>query len=146
MKRAYLIFILIVFLFFSCIGEKKEVKIRYSNGEPQEVEYFHYEGNEKIVSKRVYYYPSGIKESEIELKDGKKHGKVKYYYNNGEKKLVEHYKNGKLNGRSIKYYRSGKYSYEASWKDDLPHGKWIYYDQNGKKTSEQEFKNGKLIK
>ena len=144
-KIFYILLIGSLLSVYACNNRDKEVSIVYPNGEPQKVEHVHYKGNQRIVDKVIYYYKDGVKESEYEYKNGKKHGKAVYYYPNGQKKTVEHYKNGKLNGRYIKYYRSGKYSYEASYKDNVPHGTWIYYDENGNKTSEQHFENGELI-
>lgn len=144
MKQSILLIISAV-LVMSCNQDQKEATILYPNGNPQKVEHYHYEGDIKKVDKVVYYYLNGNKESEIEYKEGIKHGEAVYYYNNEQKKLVENYKNGKLDGRSVKYYRDGKYSYEASFKNDIPHGTWVYYNEEGVKTSEQHFENGKLI-
>ncbi|MGC9331378.1 MAG: hypothetical protein ACP5DZ_05805, partial [Bacteroidales bacterium] len=86
----YLTVACIVILFSSCGNKNKEVTITYPNGQPQKLEYFHYEGNNRKVDRVVYYYKEGNIESEIEMTDGKKDGKVIYYYENGQEHLVEH--------------------------------------------------------
>jgi antitoxin component YwqK of YwqJK toxin-antitoxin module len=133
-------------LFLGCSKNKKEIVITYDDGNPQKIEYCHYQGNKRVVERVVYYYDNGKKESEFELLDGKKSGKQVFYFINGGEKLVERYENGKLNGKSVQYYVSGEISYEASWKNNLPHGEWIYYNDNGEVKSKQTFENGKLIK
>jgi antitoxin component YwqK of YwqJK toxin-antitoxin module len=146
MNKTYIIGLLFLLLFFSCNNIRKEVVITYANGEPQKIEHCHYQGNHRIVSKVIYYYPNGMVESEYELKDGKKHGKQIFYYKNGEKQLEEDYVNGKLNGRSTQFFITGKPSYVGSFKDDIPHGKWEYYDENGNLYLTQNFENGTLVK
>ena len=147
MKNNYFVFIILsLFIFIACNNNvRKEVTITYGHGEPQKIEYVHYQGNNRIVNKVEYYYPNGNLESEYELKDGKKHGKQIFYYKHGKVQMEESYENGKLNGKSTQYYVTGDPSYEASYKDDLPHGEWKYYDDNGELYLTQTFENGTLI-
>ncbi len=147
MYKKILTVIILFTLMFSCKNEKleEEVSGRYPNGVPMKVEYYKWQGNNKIVVKEVRYYQNGEKEIEGEYKNNKKDGKWTYWYTNGKKWSEGYFKNGLSNGHFTIWYKSGKRNYEAEYKDGKPHGKWIFYDYDNRPYKEVIFDMGKKI-
>jgi len=52
-------------------------------------------------------------------------GKYVKYYEDGQKKLEEHYKNGKLEGISTGWFDNGQKHWEGSYKGGKKDGHWI---------------------
>jgi hypothetical protein len=80
---------------------------------------------------------------EMEIVNGKKHGKFTTYYLNGN---IE--KQGMINqnhneGEWKYYYDDGTLESVGHFKDDKPEGEWTFYYQNGIKKEAGIFKNGK---
>ncbi|MBN2486397.1 MAG: DUF3352 domain-containing protein [Bacteroidales bacterium] len=57
--------------------------------------------------------------------------KYEEYYENGSPKLVVELKNGLKHGNLRYYYPSGQVKLKGSYKNDLPAGKWKYFSENG---------------
>ncbi|MBJ2174724.1 hypothetical protein JBL43_10785 [Aureibaculum sp. A20] len=68
-------------------------------------------------------------------------GKVVWYYANGNKRTVMHYKNRKQNGPEIKYYENGAIKSELEMIDDEQQSSKSY-SKEGKLRTELQFKNG----
>jgi antitoxin component YwqK of YwqJK toxin-antitoxin module len=81
--------------------------------------------------------------SESEYKDGKRHGLMKGFFENGELKEMAHFKDGKIHGFAKFYFENGKLKTEYNFKDDKIHGLFKRYYENGKLEIENNFKDGK---
>tara|TARA_Y100000294_G_scaffold150067_1_gene147210 strand:- start:545 stop:1414 length:870 start_codon:yes stop_codon:yes gene_type:complete len=79
------------------------------------------------------------------LKNGKKTGLWKEFYENGNKWRVEEYKDGKLHGKRIGYFENGNVRGEGSYKNgEQLNGKFIIYWENGNKREVGNFLNKEL--
>ena len=123
------------------------------------------DGQSEVI---VEYFSNGDTRSEIQMKDGKKHGLHTTWWPNGYKRQILSYKNGLLHGHCSEFYSTGRrgreYAYKnnrksglaATWddkgrkikqsmyKDNMLHGKTIDYYLNGYKRSEINYKYNKL--
>jgi hypothetical protein len=54
--------------------------------------------------KKQFYYPSGVLQSELSLRNGILDGQCKYYFENGNIFLEANYNNGKRSGKQKQYY------------------------------------------
>ncbi len=85
---------------------------------------------------------NGVKQSEIEVKDGLSSGEAKYYYASG--KLMEKgiFENGQKNGKWLRYNESGVTVGLAIYHLGKKNGTWIVWDDNGKKRFEMHYTMG----
>ena len=78
---------------------------------------------EQRVGSWVFYYPpsraypNGIPHIKISYRDGKKHGKMKSWTNQGLLVYSARYRNGELDGRARTYNKSGKLMEVDYYKD-----------------------------
>ncbi len=88
-------------------------------------------------------YESGNLQEEGEVKNGKRVGAWKEYYDSPSALSVSmNYENGKLNGR-VNFYNIDKVLLlEGECKDDRRHGLWKWYFLTGAVESQVEFKKG----
>lgn len=101
MKKIFILIIVFGLVFTAVYGNKQE------KDEPE---------------KWVIRYENGNKKIEFELRSGVKHGRAKWWHENGKIKITGLYKN------------------------DKREGKWTSWDPDGKKYSETVYKVGKIIK
>ena len=78
-------------------------------------------------------------------KNGKKHGKSKYFYKNGHLAHLESYKNGKKHGKWKEFYKNGRLEVVYNYKNDKKHGRYKRYFENGAIKSKGKYRNGKKI-
>ena len=101
-----------------------------------------------IKVKREYYGRGKLK-SETHYRLGKETGTTTYYHENYPTKIMEvEMKKGKRNGKLIKRHFDGNLELLAFYKNDLLEGKEIYYHKNGQPAMEINYtkgiKNGKV--
>lgn len=79
-----------------------------------------------------------------EYVNGKKHGKDRIYYTNGNIYSEYHYINGQLEGPYISYYETGEKSGESVYVDGLREGARVSYHKNGGIQQKEHYKNSQL--
>lgn len=89
------------------------------------------------------YYPSGQLKSEIQYRFGKENG-MAIYYNDGEKRpsLTMEMKNGKKHGKLHRYFFNGKVETEATFVNDVQEDIESIYDLSGIKLIETHYLHG----
>jgi uncharacterized protein (TIGR02145 family) len=132
----------------------------------QKTRYFVQEVSEPYSGKFIATYGNNSIKEEGTLKDGKRHGEIttyredgsidkveafennvlngkwKAYYENGNLMCTGHYKDGKQNGEWKSYYENGKLMRVENYKDGKPDGKWEHYSENIKPMRVEYYKNG----
>lgn len=89
------------------------------------------------------YYPSGYLKSEIQYRFGKENGKALYYNEGAEDpSLTVEMKNGKKHGKLYRYFFNGKIETEATFVDDVQEDVEIIYDLSGVKVIETHYLHG----
>jgi hypothetical protein len=99
------------------------VKKWHDNGKPKETWVYRRDvfGREKKVRELVYF-ESGLKETEVDYRDGK------------------------VNGWARIWYKSGQLFLEATYKDNKMHGVRRAYYENGQLFCRAEFEEGQLVR
>ncbi len=71
---------------------------------------------------------------------------VKYFSGNQKKEIVVEIevKNGKKHGKYISWNENGQKSSEGDYVDGKLHGKDLYWSENGQKLGERNYKDGKI--
>ncbi len=90
----------------------------------------------------LFYYASGIKQSEGEFRNGVKIGKWSYYYENGLLESNGSYSgNGKQNGLWKEYYTNGSVYQEINYFEGLYDSVYKAFDDSGRVIIQGNFKD-----
>ena len=87
-------------------------------------------------------FPNGTVQKEIPYEDGIKNRTESWYYSNGNKRFVVHWKNGKYNGTLEEYREDGTPRKIRTYENGIKNGKLIQYHSNGEEKWTVFYKNG----
>ncbi|MFA8433945.1 MAG: toxin-antitoxin system YwqK family antitoxin [Marinifilaceae bacterium] len=105
-----------------------------------------YDKNDELYSGTyTEFYENGSKRVEMNLKEGRKHGKIMLYFQNENIQEVRSYFEGMMDGTWMTWNQMKIKIAEANYKSNLKHGKWYIWDNKGVKRYEMEYFNGKKI-
>jgi hypothetical protein len=93
---------------------------------------------ENFTGTWVIYYVNGVKANEIELRNGRYHGRQRSYHSNGRLHVQQHYTNQGADSEDTVYYDSGQLMYRGWIENSKPVGTWIYYNEDGSERSRTE--------
>lgn len=88
----------------------------------------------------VRYYKSGVAEVKGTMKNGKREGLWKSWYEDGSLWSETNFANGKKNGRTISWYDNEKKRYEGFYIDDKESSTWTFWDEQGNIQATKEYK------
>lgn len=90
------------------------------------------------------YYPDGSKQSVIQYRGKKEHGKTVYFYQRPNTVEMEvEMKNGKRNGEFNRYFKNGYLDTHCVYVNDSIEGLEVMYTANGCKSQEYTYVHGK---
>lgn len=139
-----------------------EVRIYGSSSNVRILLRSNYYKNGKLDGLSIENNTMGKTVAEEEFKEGVKHGRSTWYYNNGLPAMEQYYVNGILEGPQVvynmngviiskgnytsglktglwtEYYDNGAVKSEGNYAKDLKTGKWKYYDESGNLTKQEE--------
>lgn len=75
----------------------------------------------------------------------KRHGRAKYYDDEGRLVSEIDYRNGKVDGEKIDYYPSGAIMQRASFHKDVMHGEMVGFFENGNPREKKRFEYGSQV-
>ncbi len=87
-------------------------------------------------------FPNGKRQMEVQIKNGKIHGKVKEWERSGKKVFEAEYENGAQVGKEEQWYSDGFNKLLIYYQNGVPHGTCTEWHQTGGKKSLGEFVNG----
>ena len=141
-------------IIFSYLDEKRKLEIIKYNKNIQNIldikliNYKFYQGKSLIyeLNGNVKEYNELFDNIEFVGKylNGKKNGKGKEYYFNGNLRFEGEYLNGQRNGKGKEYYED-ILKFEGEYLNGKRNGKGIEYDDEGNIFFEGEYLNGKII-
>ena len=134
-----LLFILPLFLLFSCNKPKEVIEESYPDGSKKIVRLYKGEGKDKVLLKEIAYYPNKKMHYEGEYNNNKRDGKWIYWYDNGNKWSEGYLKKEINDGKRTVWFENGKKRYEGNYKDGKEIGKWQFYNESGALTKEIDF-------
>ena len=158
------LFLILCCTLLLCVGCTKVKYEFHENGKLKSETHYRF-GKETGIT--TYYHPNySVKIMEIEMKKGKRNGKLikrffngnteltayykddlldgveTYYFQNGIKNMETHYTLGIKNGSVTSWYSNGEVRESGTFVDDLFDGKWESYDERGMLTGEGSFVKG----
>ena len=137
---------------YSYDGKEKVIYCNKEENKPDNAYKISNSKEETLKKGNIIKYENGDYE-EVELVNGKKHGKATYYYSSSQKYDLDNYKvpieyktvnyvNGVLHGKAIHYYKNGTRE-EFNYINGVLNGKVIQYCKDGN-TGERTYINGVL--
>lgn len=105
---------------------------RWAHLEPQ-VERLKAEGGwtDRIEGPSTEFWPNGVRKSEGELKDGRRTGLWKFWYESGQLRWQGEYRDGKVDGNAIHWYENGQIHLSGEYHDDKQDGDFKAWHENG---------------
>jgi hypothetical protein len=96
---------------------------------------------DSVVNEGEYIkrYKNGIIEMQGMMKDGKRDGIWKSWYEDGSPWSETTFAAGKKNGRTITWYSNKQKRYEGFYTNDKESGKWQFWDEAGKALPGMEY-------
>lgn len=140
MKQIFLILLATAILSCSNDTEKPDVKVSAPAVIPSQQQNTYQvtipgtaTGNDSIPENGEYVkkYENGQIQMQGMMKNGKREGLWKSFYEDGTPWSQTTFKEGKKDGPTTTWYENGKKRYEGNYKNDSESGIWKYYDEKG---------------
>jgi antitoxin component YwqK of YwqJK toxin-antitoxin module len=80
---------------------------------------------------QIYYHKNGGIEMRGIMKDNKRDGLWKSFYENGTPWSETTFKEGKKNGKTTTWYENGKKRYDGFFTNDRESGRWVFWREDG---------------
>ncbi len=86
-------------------------------------------------------YKNGVIEMQGTMKNGKREGLWKSFYENGSKWSETTFAGGKKNGKTITWFPNEQKRYEGYYTNDIESGSWTFWNDKGKEVSKKNYEN-----
>lgn len=87
----------------------------------------------------IKHYENGVIEMRGMMKDGKREGLWKSWYQNGSPWSETTFSKGVKNGKTTTWYENEKKRYDGFYTNDIESGKWSFWDEKGKLVKEMDY-------
>lgn len=87
----------------------------------------------------IKHYKNGVIEMRGMMKEGKREGLWKSWYENGSPWSETTFEKGIKNGRTSTWYENEKKRYDGFYTNDMESGKWTFWDEKGKLVKEMDY-------
>jgi len=128
------IFLLIGVLFFVALGANAQ--------EVVEKDGLYYFDSKPYTGSYIGVYDNGNTKFSLFLKNGKKDGEMRVYFENGKLNEIRHYKKNEMDGTWITYNENEVQVGLANYKDGKKDGEWKVWNDQGKMIYEMNYVNG----
>lgn len=129
------IFLLAILLCcFSCKNKSSKQESRIEKARDRMSQDFTFESKADSVvenGEQIHYHKNGVIEMRGSMKNGKREGVWKSWYENGLPWSETAFTNGKKNGKTTTWYDNGKKRYEGSFNNDKESGRWVFWKEDG---------------
>ena len=85
------------------------------------------------------FYDNGKMKFQGFMKNGKRDGLWRSFYENGAKWSETTFDQGKKTGRTTTWYENSQMRYDGFYTNDVESGKWTFWDENGKQTQTKDY-------
>jgi len=141
MTHKYLIIGFVYTLALACGTHKNEQNKNNEIQQESEIPQVTNQANTPIVNDGEYIqrYPNGVVEMQGMMKDGKREGLWKSFYENGSPWSETTFKNGIKEGPTTTWYENEQKRYVGNYKNDVEIGKWTYWNEKGEVVLIKDF-------
>ena len=89
----------------------------------------------------IKHYQNGVIQMRGMMKDGKREGLWKSWYDNGSPWSETTFEGGKKNGRTSTWYENEKKRYDGFYTNDTESGNWTFWNEEGKLIKMENYSN-----
>ncbi|MFL5764569.1 MAG: toxin-antitoxin system YwqK family antitoxin [Bacteroidia bacterium] len=93
----------------------------------------------EVNGDHIERYKNGGIRIQGKMKDGKREGLWKSWYEDGKPWSETTFKAGIRNGKTKTWYENGNPRYEGEYTNDNESGKWTYWDESGKEVTKKDY-------
>ncbi len=132
--RNLIVLVVVTICFFSCKSDtdKKTVATEKKETVFQKDFTFEKKADSIVVNgEQILYHKNGVIEMRGMMKDNKRDGLWKSWYENGLPWSATTFKDGKKNGRTTTWYDNGNKRYEGFFTEDMESGRWTFWKEDG---------------
>ena len=90
-------------------------------------------------AEQIERYKNGVIQKRGIMKNGKRDGLWKSYYENGSPWSETTFKDGIKNGKTTTWYPNGQKRYDGFYINNRESGKWTFYDEKGTITKTTDY-------
>ena len=87
----------------------------------------------------IKHYDNGVIEMRGMMKDGKREGLWKSWYQNGAPWSETTFTDGMKNGKTTTWYENEQKRYEGFFTNDVESGKWIFWNEKGNVVNKKDY-------
>lgn len=117
----------------------------FDDGSPQTVKYFDQEVKVENLVKEVQFYPDGTKKYEGHYRNGEKHGKWVFWFDNGKVWSEGYFEHDIRTGKAFVYHKNGQLYYQGKYSNGKKEGVWKFYNNQGQIENVVTYKNGIIV-
>ncbi len=136
MKKALLLFSMVLAMVACTPRLDEKVVVSYPDGTTQKAQYFNRKGE---CVKEVEYYETGQVKMEGAMKDEKRVGEWKAYFPDGRMQSIGTFVDGLRTGKATIWQENGNLLQEGFYEEGKHVGKWKFYDEQGNLMKEVDF-------
>ncbi len=94
---------------------------------------------EVLNGESIERYPNGVIKIQGMMKDGKRDGLWKSFYDNGSPWSETTFSDGKKNGKTTTWYTNNNKRYEGYYTNDKESGLWTLWNEKGDVTNKKNY-------
>jgi antitoxin component YwqK of YwqJK toxin-antitoxin module len=140
--KAKLFLVPVVMSYFSCNSGPSEKPVpakKTANVIQKDFTFENKKDSVKVINgEQIHYHKNGVIEMRGMMKDNKRDGLWKSWYENGLPWSETTFSNGKKNGKTTTWYENGNKRYEGFFTNDRESGRWTFWKEDG---TIMDFKN-----
>ena len=141
MKKIYNCIFLCFLVFYSCTDATKPAEQKAIQQDTLQTDFLFSVKSDTVIQNGEYitHYKNGGVEMSGTMKDGKREGVWKSYYEDGSAWSETTFLIGVKNGKTISWFDNEKKRYEGAYKNGKESGKWIFWNEQGKQERVKEY-------
>jgi hypothetical protein len=141
-KASFVTLFILLFAVFSCSHEPAAVADKNVQRDTLQSDFIFSTKNDSVIDNGEYikYYKNGVMEMRGMMKNGKRDGVWKSWYESGLPWSETTFKEGVKNGKTITWYENETKRYEGFYTNDKESGKWLFWDESGKQQYSKDYK------
>ena len=145
MKPRSILFSILITGLLSCSNQPAEIPAEVNVESPVNPDSTRFtiavEQQDSIVNngESIQRHKNGVVRMRGIMKDGKRDGLWKSFYENGTPWSETTFVSGVKTGKTITWYEDGKKRYEGEYTNDRESGLWNYRDEKGKEVSTKDY-------
>lgn len=146
-----ILFFAIALVLYSCSGDTPKSEVKETQSEVKKMDVavtadtiqstfsFAFAKDTVENGEEIKHYTNGVIQMRGMMKNGKRNGLWKSWYEDGSPWSESTFENGIKTGKTTTWYENGKKRYEGFYTNNVESGKWTYWNEEGKLTATKDY-------